>query len=532
MSAVVPHLRSLRTRLAALHSASPGLLRWLQPHRLSVANKLKATLWVCGLGLVAIAAVYAWTGHANALAARSQASYQRGSDLAASLSTRVAEARRLQTQYARSFDDADRAQLLATQKALQVDLQALRATPMDTGRRKALQALTEAADAFSQGVAALFERVDEMGRGDAGLAAQLQQAADTLQVQVDALQRPSLALSLQKMRRQEALLLLDGDSTHADRASEEKLPFDLALAGLPADAQDTLRTGMEAYQAALLGYTAARVGLDVEAQSLLDTAAGVAPALAAFQQAQVAALATAQARQQAGARTMSVLFALTLLLVAGVLITSLMLVLRAVRQPIQDTLRFASDIADDRLDTTLRVYNANDEIGQLAQRLVDMQQRLRARIETERAVARGNTRVRQALDSAQTGLMVIDAEGQVAYANPALLEQLALRLEDLVGSDAVRLHPALASLAGVRQREEREIGHAGVRYQLIANAIIDEGQFLGVAVGGAAVRWKPCWKPKWPHWSTPPHMATCTGASRWRESRALCVRCRPASIAC
>lgn len=72
MSAVVPHLRSLRTRLAALHSASPGLLRWLQPHRLSVANKLKATLWVCGLGLVAIAAVYAWTGHANALAARSR----------------------------------------------------------------------------------------------------------------------------------------------------------------------------------------------------------------------------------------------------------------------------------------------------------------------------------------------------------------------------------------------------------------------------------------------------------------------------
>ena len=482
MSAVVPHLRSLRMRLAALRSASPGLLLWLQPHRLSVASKLKATLWVCGLGLIAIAAVYAWTGHASTQAARSQASYQHGSDLAASVATRVAEARRLQTQYARSFDDADRAQLLATQKALQADLQALRAMPMDPGRREALRALTEAAGAFSQGVAALFERVDEMGRGDAGLAAQLQQAADALQAQVDALQRPSLALSLQKMRRQEALLLLDGDSTHADRASEEKLPFDLALVGLPTDAQDALRNGMEAYQAALLGYTAARVGLDVEAQSLLDTAAGVAPALAVFQQAQVAALAKAQARQQAGARTMSVLFAVTLLLVAGVLITSLVLVLRAVRQPIQDTLRFASDIADDRLDTTLRVYNANDEIGQLAQRLVDMQQRLRARIETERAVARGNTRVRQALDSAQTGLMVIDAEGRVAYVNPALLQQLEREAEDLVGSDAVRLHPALTSLAGARQREEREIGHAGVRYQLIANPIIDEGQFLGVAV--------------------------------------------------
>ncbi|NNC09769.1 methyl-accepting chemotaxis protein, partial [Corallococcus exiguus] len=159
---------------------------------------------VCGLGLIAIAAVYAWTGHASTQAARSQASYQHGSDLAASVATRVAEARRLQTQYARSFDDADRAQLLATQKALQADLQALRAMPMDPGRREALRALTEAAGAFSQGVAALFERVDEMGRGDAGLAAQLQQAADALQAQVDALQRPSLALSLQKMRRQEA----------------------------------------------------------------------------------------------------------------------------------------------------------------------------------------------------------------------------------------------------------------------------------------------------------------------------------------
>ncbi len=118
-----------------------------------------------------------------------------------------------------------------------------------------------------------------------------------------------------------------------------------------------------------------------------------------------------------------------------------------------------------------------------------MQQRLRARIETERAVARVNTRVRQALDSAQAGLMVIDAEGLVAYANPALLQQLALRLEDLVGSDAVRLHPALASLACVRQREEREIGHAGVRYQLIANAITDEGHSSAWQWSGAAARW-------------------------------------------
>jgi methyl-accepting chemotaxis protein len=78
--------------------------------------------------------------------------------------------------------------------------------------------------------------------------------------------------------------------------------------------------------------------------------------------------------------------------------------------------------------------------------------------------------------------MVIDAEGRLAYANPALQQQLAMHVDELVGRDAVRMHPALANLVGVRQREEREISHAGVRYQLIANAIIDEGHYLGVAV--------------------------------------------------
>ena len=86
-------------------------------------------------------------------------------------------------------------------------------------------------------------------------------------------------------------------------------------------------------------------------------------------------------------------------------------------------------------------------IGQLAQRLVDMQQRLRARIEIERAVARGNTRVRQALDSAQTGLMVIDAEGQVLPASDlAPFAQLPL----LVGERARLQAPAILKIIASR----------------------------------------------------------------------------------
>ena len=127
--------------------------------------------------------------------------------------------------------------------------------------------------------------------------------------------------------------------------------------------------------------------------------------------------------------------------------------------------------------------------------------------------------------------MVIDAEGRVAMPI-RLLQQLERPAEALLGGEAVRLHPALASLAGMRQREEREISHAGVRYQLIANAIIDDGQFLGVAVEWRSRALKPCWRPKWQRWSMPPHRATCTAASGWTASRASCARCPPASIAC
>lgn len=467
-----PRLRHLAVR------ARPSLQRLA---RLSVAAKIKASLLVCGLGLVTIAAMYWWTSHGSERAAQSFAVYQQGTGLAATLAADIAEARRLQTQYARSFDATDRDALQLAQQRLQATLQQLRALPMDATRRQALAELTTQADAFAEGIAALNARVDEMGRGDEAMSAQLEQAADAVQAAVDATQRPLLALHLQRMRRQESLLLLSGDSRHADRASEEKLPFDLALAGLPADTQQQLRDLMDGYQGALLSYTAARMGLDVEAQSLVDTAASIAPALQAFQQAQAASLEQARARQQAQATRLGVLFAASLLMVAVVLIGTLLMVLHAVRRPIQDTLRFAEDIAEDRLDTVLRVHNPHDEIGQLAQRLGHMQQQLRARIERERAVAQENARARQALDSASTGLMVVNPQGEVTHANPALLQTLGACGNEVLGRPARQLHAALARMDGSGRREY-DIQHGGTSWQLVTTPIFEGGQSLGEVV--------------------------------------------------
>lgn len=477
---VVPNFpRTFRARLPAVPAAVQERVQALA--RLTVAAKIKASLLACSVGLLTVAAMYGWTSHGTERAASTFAVYQQGAGRAATLAADIAEARRLQTQYARSFDGADRNALAQAQQRLQATLEQLRALPMDAARSDALAGLADHADAFSEGIAALNDRVDEMGHGDQALAAQLEQAAVALQEAVEASARPLLVAHLQSMRRQESLLLLTGDSRHADSASEAKLPFDLALAGLPDAAQQQLRELMDAYQGALLSYTAARMGLDVEAASLVDTAASIAPALQAFERAQASSLERARAEQQAQARWLGMLFAATLLLVAVVLIGTLLMVLRAVRRPIQDTLRFAEDIAEDRLDSVLRVHNPHDEIGQLAQRLAYMQQQLRMRIERERAVARENARARQALDSASTGLMMVDAAGRVRHANPALLQILGKGADGIVGEPACTLHAALSHVDAGRRREF-DIQHAGTTWQLVTTPIFEDGQSLGEVV--------------------------------------------------
>jgi len=466
------------------------LLRWLSSlRRLSVARKLKISLVACAAGLLLVAAVYAWTRYNSERAADTFATHQQATSLMALLGTQVADARRLQTRYAASFDDADRNALQQARQRLQVSLEALQRTAAANGNAASLRALATRIGEFAEGINALNARVDEMGRGEAGLRAQLEAAAAAMEAALGPLQRPALDAQWQAIRRQEALLLLTGDSTHADRASDAKLPFELALAapGVPAAAQDALRTAMDSYQGALLGYTAARVGLDVEAQSLADTAAQIAPSLEQVQRAQAMALEAARGRlqAQAQARAMTVVFAVTLLLVAALLIATLLLTLQAVQRPIANTLRFAEDIAEDRLDTVLVVHNPHDEFGQLAQRLRHMQERLRGRIEAERAAARDNTRARQALDSAQTGLMVLEPDGRIGFLNHALCTALGCTPGQWQGQPAQALHPVFAGVAVQLQRghaSAHEIEQGGIRYQLVLNPILDHDQLLGAAV--------------------------------------------------
>ena len=70
--------------------------------------------------------------------------------------------------------------------------------------------------------------------------------------------------------------------------------------------------------------------------------------------------------------------------------------------------------------------SSNDEIGRIQVALAAMQSDLRTRTDRENRTAAENARIRAALDTAATGFMLVDEQGQILYVNEALRQLLEL----------------------------------------------------------------------------------------------------------
>src|SRR5690606_23349977 len=87
----------------------------------------------------------------------------------------------------------------------------------------------------------------------------------------------------------------------------------------------------------------------------------------------------------------------------------------------------ANAVAEGNLENDI-VVDSQDEIGELLLAMQRMQHDLRERIEHDQRVAGENLRIRTALDSSGTAVMIADASHAIIYANQAmgeLLEQYA-----------------------------------------------------------------------------------------------------------
>jgi nitrogen fixation/metabolism regulation signal transduction histidine kinase len=128
------------------------------------------------------------------------------------------------------------------------------------------------------------------------------------------------------------------------------------------------------------------------------------------------AAATQATSLYASARLM-ILLTLVALVAIGVL--TAVLTARAISQPLEKTADIFKRIAAGHLDNEIEVTR-HDEIGALLLGLRDMQGKLKSQIDSERAAAAASERAKQALDAVTANVLVIDADLNIVYTNPAV----------------------------------------------------------------------------------------------------------------
>jgi len=127
-----------------------------------------------------------------------------------------------------------------------------------------------------------------------------------------------------------------------------------------------------------------------------------------------------RASQQATTRNLTVL---TVAATIALALALSYLITRALTGPMTRAISVFGAISGGQYDNEI-THSSSDEVGQVLRALDDMQGKLRAQIETERAQAEENARVRAALDNVSSNVMVADASFKIIYTNPAVRSML------------------------------------------------------------------------------------------------------------
>ena len=166
--------------------------------------------------------------------------------------------------------------------------------------------------------------------------------------------------------------------------------------------------------------------------------------------------------------------------------------------PLKRVVAVFEHIAAGQYDSEIEV-GRRDELGQVLQALAAMQAKLRTQLENERAVAAENSRIRQALDKASTGVLLADARHRILYVNEAaeagFTRHAAELRRSLAGFDPAALRgssletlsssPAQERLAldalRTARTEERTFG--ALNFRITTNPVTGEhGERLGTVM--------------------------------------------------
>ena len=174
------------------------------------------------------------------------------------------------------------------------------------------------------------------------------------------------------------------------------------------------------------------------------------------------------------------------------------LIRHSLERPLARAIAVFGNIASGKYDNEVDL-SGTDEAGQVLRALHEMQGKLRTQIETERASAAENTRIREALDKVSTSVVLADAQHQIIYLNETAQTSFARNQHEirkvLPTFDVHRLKgsslDALSSDPGQQRRvldalsgsdvQERPLG--ACTFRTVANPVInDRGERIGTVM--------------------------------------------------
>ena len=173
---------------------------------------------------------------------------------------------------------------------------------------------------------------------------------------------------------------------------------------------------------------------------------------------------------------------ITLLALAVALALS-WLITRSLAKPLSHAIEVFGNISSGKYDNEIR-QSGHDEAAQVLTALDEMQSKLRTQIDSERAVAAENTRIRQALDKVSTSVVLADGHHQIIYLNETAQTTFARNQHEirksLPGFDAHRLRGSNLEVFGP-DAQERQLG--GCTFRTISNPVVsDKGERIGTVM--------------------------------------------------
>jgi methyl-accepting chemotaxis protein len=187
-----------------------------------------------------------------------------------------------------------------------------------------------------------------------------------------------------------------------------------------------------------------------------------------------------------------------LLVMAALSVTVGWLVVGSVTEPVRQAINAANAVRDGKLDIQINI-TGTDETAELLKAIKAMQNSLKERNESDARNMADSTRIKQALDVAETNVMVADGDYNIVYGNEALKTMLRVAEVDLrkdlprfdasavVGSNIDVFHKNPAHQRGLLDKltgsHKTRLSIGGRRFDLNVTAIRDtHGQRLGTVV--------------------------------------------------